>query len=77
MFKLPPAWSRAEAVARAASCPACTIVPAMFTPGGAKFPMGRSFAFRPELNYAHVWTDGPADDTDNIQLLLGLSVFTQ
>jgi hypothetical protein len=50
--------------------------PALGIGFGAKFPMGRSFAFRPELNYAHVWTDGPGDDTDNIQLLLGLSVFT-
>jgi hypothetical protein len=24
---------------------------------GVKFPMGSRFAFRPELNYAHVWTD--------------------
>ena len=50
--------------------------PALGIGFGAKFPMGRSFAFRPELNYAHVWTDGPGDDTDDIQLLLGLSVFT-
>jgi hypothetical protein len=50
--------------------------PALGIGFGAKFPMGRSFAFRPELNYDHVWTDGPADDTDNIQLLLGISVFT-
>lgn len=53
-----------------------TTSPALGIGFGAKFPMGRSFAFRPELNYAHVWTDGPADDTDNVQLLLGFSVFT-
>ncbi|PYP80550.1 MAG: hypothetical protein DMD35_04370 [Gemmatimonadetes bacterium] len=42
---------------------------------GAKFPFGARFAFRPELNYAHVWTDGDADDLDQIQLLLGISVY--
>lgn len=50
--------------------------PALGIGFGAKFPFGRAFAFRPELNYSHVWTDGPADDNDNIQLLVGVSVFT-
>jgi hypothetical protein len=44
---------------------------------GAKFPFGTRFAFRPELNYAHVWTDGDADDLDQIQLLLGISVYAR
>jgi hypothetical protein len=44
---------------------------------GAKFPFGTRFAFRPELNYAHVWTDGDADDLDQIQLLAGISVYAR
>jgi hypothetical protein len=44
---------------------------------GAKFPFGTRFAFRPELNYAHVWTDGDADDLDQIQLLMGISVYAR
>jgi hypothetical protein len=44
---------------------------------GAKFPFGTRFAFRPELNYAHVWTDGDADDLDQIQLLVGISVYAR
>ena len=44
---------------------------------GVKFPMGSRFAFRPELNYAHVWTDGDADDTDQIQLLAGVSIYSR
>jgi hypothetical protein len=44
---------------------------------GAKFPFGSRFAFRPELNYAHVWTDSDADDLDQIQLLLGVSVYAR
>jgi hypothetical protein len=42
---------------------------------GAKFPFGTRFAFRPELNYGHVWTDGDGDDLDQIQLLVGVSVY--
>ncbi len=44
---------------------------------GAKFPFGSRFAFRPELNYAHVWSDGDADDLDQIQLLAGISVYAR
>jgi hypothetical protein len=43
---------------------------------GAKFPFGTRFAFRPELNYAHVWADD-TPDLDQIQLLLGVSVYAR
>ena len=44
---------------------------------GAKFPFGTRFAFRPELNYTHVWTDSAEDELDQIQLLLGISVYAR
>ena len=41
---------------------------------GWKFPLGTRFAFRPEVNYRHLF--GDLDD-DQLQVLAGFSVFTR
>ena len=41
---------------------------------GLKVPIGTRFAFRPELNYRHLF--GDVDD-DQLQVLAGFSVFTR
>jgi hypothetical protein len=44
---------------------------------GVKKPIGTRFAFRPELNFAHTFTDEEdVEDESRVQLLVGFSVYS-